>query len=37
VDGFRLDSFWWALLASLLVSLISMTLNKMVLGGDKKR
>jgi len=37
VDGFRLDNFWWALLASLLISLISMILNKMVLGGEKKR
>jgi len=37
VDGFRLDSFWWALLASLFISVISMILNKMVLGGEKKK
>lgn len=36
VDGFRLDSFWWALLASLFISILSMILNKMVLGGKKK-
>ncbi len=36
VDGFHLESFWWALLASLLISLVSMALNRMVLGKDKK-
>lgn len=37
VDGFHLESFWWALLASLLISLVSMVLNRMVLGQEKKR
>jgi putative membrane protein len=37
VDGFHLESFWWALLASLLISLVSMVLNRMVLGSEKKR
>jgi putative membrane protein len=37
VNGFHLESFWWALLASLLISLVSMVLNRMVLGPEKKR
>jgi putative membrane protein len=37
VDGFHIESFWWALLASLLISVVSMALNRMVLGPEKKR
>lgn len=37
VSGFHLENFWWALLASLLISLVSMLLNRMVLGPDQKR
>jgi putative membrane protein len=37
VTGFHLENFWWALLASLLISLVSMVLNRMVLGSEKKR
>jgi len=37
VDGFHIQSFWWALLASLFISLVSMVLNRMVLGPEKKR
>ncbi len=36
VTGFHVASFGWALVASLLISLVSMVLNRMLL-GDKKR
>lgn len=37
VPGFRLDGFGWALLASILISLVSFVLNKLVLGPERRR
>ncbi len=36
VDGFGVDGFWWALLFSLLLSVISSLLFKEVKSGDRK-
>ncbi len=36
VTGFHVASFGWALVASLLISLVSMVLNRMVLGDTKR-
>lgn len=36
IEGFRIDSFWWAVLGAFIVSLISTILNRIVLGSDGK-
>lgn len=36
VHGFRVDGFLWAILASILVSILSFFLNRMV-GGDSRK
>lgn len=36
VTGFTVDGFWWAVLAALLVSVITMILERVFLGRDGK-
>lgn len=36
VEGFKVDTFWWAVLGALIVSVISTVLNRIVLGSDGK-
>ncbi len=37
VTGFEVRGFWWAVLGSLMISLVSFVLNRMVLGGPRHR
>ncbi len=37
VPGFHVDSFWWAFIASIVVSLISWIVSNMVTGGPGER
>ncbi len=37
VEGFEVRGFWWAVLGSLMISLASFILNRMVLGGPRRR
>lgn len=36
IDGFRVDGFWWALLFSIVLSIINGILNK-IINGDNNR
>lgn len=36
VEGFRVDTFWWAVLGALIVSVISTVMDRLVLGADGK-
>ncbi len=36
VDGFRVDSFWYAVLGALVVSIVTAMLNRILLGSDGK-
>ncbi len=36
IKGFTVDTFWWAVLGALIVSIISAILNRIVLGADGK-
>lgn len=36
IDGFIIDTFWWAVLGALLVSIVSAMLNHLVLGSDDR-
>jgi uncharacterized membrane protein YvlD (DUF360 family) len=36
VNGFIVDTFWWAILGAILVSVISAVADRMVLGKDGK-
>ncbi len=36
VKGFEVRGFWWAVLGSLMISLVSFVLNRMVLGGRRR-
>lgn len=36
VPGFHVDSFWWAFIASIVVSLISWIVSNMVTGGSER-
>jgi putative membrane protein len=37
VSGFEVRGFWWAVLGSLMISLVSFLLNRMVAGGPRHR
>ncbi len=37
VPGFHLKGFGWAFLAALLISVVSLVLNRLVLGPDRRR
>jgi putative membrane protein len=34
LDGFSVDSFWWAVLGALIVSIVTAVLHRIVLGSD---
>ncbi len=36
VDGFSVDTFWYAVLGAFVVSIVSTVLDRIVLGGDGK-
>ena len=36
IDGFSVDSFWYAVLGAIVVSVVSAVLGRIVLGGDGK-
>ncbi len=36
LDGFSVDTFWWAILGALIVSVVTAILNRIVLGSDGK-
>ncbi|KKU79347.1 MAG: hypothetical protein UY04_C0011G0013 [Parcubacteria group bacterium GW2011_GWA2_47_7] len=36
INGFAVDSFWWAVIGAFIVSVISTILNRLVLGSDGK-
>jgi putative membrane protein len=36
VQGFTIDTFWWAVLGAIIVSCITSILDRIILGGDGK-
>ena len=37
VKGFAIDGFWWAVLGSILISVLIAVGDRIILGGDRKR
>lgn len=37
VDGFHIDGFWWAVLASLIYSLVSAVIGSVLLEGERQQ